>query len=89
MTPRVNLPDDRGFTVFVFFDDHPPPHVHLAKGDGKAAIALGNEATRPYLLRASGMKQHEIKEALRVVETHQAPLLNAWRSYNAYLEACY
>ena len=30
----------RGINVIIFYEDHPPPHVHVRHGDHKAKLAL-------------------------------------------------
>ena len=50
--PRVD-----GFHLIIFFNDHPPPHVHARKGGGMVVIALVSGG-RPQVVReVHGMSQ--------------------------------
>lgn len=49
--PTILVED--GFAVRIWPNDHAPPHVHVAKGDGMARVALGDPVTRPRPLSAS------------------------------------
>lgn len=80
MTPKILLPDDEGFRVYLYFRDHHPPHVHVYQSDASAAIALGDEDIGPYILDSS-FKAKEERKAIRLVERYQAELLRAWREY--------
>ena len=82
MTPRINLPGDDGFDLYLYFEDHHPPHVHLFCSGGEATIALGDETRAPHVLRSKGLREKDKLRALRLVERHQVKLLAAWESFN-------
>ena len=67
----------QGLEFAIYTDDHPPPHVHVY-GGGKAKIALVGRNGRPELLRASGLKDGDIRKAMRVVVEHREELLQMW-----------
>jgi hypothetical protein len=58
----------------MYFGDHPPPHVHVLKGDGRECI-VDIES----LLVTGKLASREIRDALTWIESEQAFLLNEWR----------
>lgn len=82
MTPRVRLPEDDGFEVYVYFDDHHPPHAHVFCSGGEATIALGSAAKAPYVLRSKALRERDKLRALRLVEQYQEKLLATWEKFN-------
>ena len=63
--------------VLIYFGDHPPPHVHVVKSDGRDAIV------EIETLRAIGkLASREMREALQWMATQQAFLLKEWTMYN-------
>ena len=80
MTPRIRLPDDHGFKVYLHFGDaeHGVPHVHIQTADGEVTIALGSESVAPHVLVAKGIKPSDRTRALKLVLRNQERLLRAW-----------
>jgi hypothetical protein len=63
--------------VLIYLDDHPPPHVHVVKSDGRDAIV------EIETLRVIGkLASREMREALQWIATQKAFLLNEWTRYN-------
>ncbi|HEV7252916.1 MAG TPA: DUF4160 domain-containing protein [Mesorhizobium sp.] len=62
-----------GISVRMFYNDHPPPHYHVAYGSHRAIVAIGSGALLHGFLPAG---------ALRVVREwagrHEAELLENW-----------
>ncbi|GLH29654.1 hypothetical protein WSS15_23040 [Acetobacter pasteurianus] len=52
-----------------------PMHVHVINADGEAVIEIGRKAR---LIRAGGMKDKVIQEALVIVQDHAEMLAAAW-----------
>ena len=73
----VTVHRERGFRVVIYSDDHEPAHVHVY-GDGTAKIALAGAEGMPKLLSASGMKEGDIRKAVRIVAKQQDHLLECW-----------
>ena len=74
MPTLQRFPDCR---VLIYFGDHPPPYVHVVKGDGRDAIV------EIETLRAIGkLASREMREALQWMATQQAFLLKEWTRYN-------
>ena len=65
------------FQVRIFYNDHPPPHVHVVKGNGYAKITI-HEGEIPRLMEARGLANRDIVRAFRIVEGQQDGLLRAW-----------
>jgi hypothetical protein len=65
------------FQVRIFYNDHPPPHVHVVKGSGyaKTTIPQGEIAR---LIEARGLANRDIVRAVRIVEGQQEGLFRAW-----------
>ena len=64
-----------GFRVVIYTTDHVPMHVHVISADGEAVIEIGRKAC---LIRAGGMKDKAIQEALVIVQDHAEMLAEAW-----------
>ena len=63
-----------GFRVVIYTADHVPMHVHVISADGEAVIEIGRKAR---LIRAGGMKDKAIQEALIIVQDHAEMLAEA------------
>lgn len=59
----------------IYTADHVPMHVHVISADGEAVIEIGRKAR---LIRAGGMKDKVIQEALVIVQDHAKMLAEAW-----------
>ena len=66
-----------GFRIVIFVDDHEPAHVHVY-GDGVAKIAIVGRTGRSEVIYAKGMKDGDVRKALRVVDEHQTVLIQYW-----------
>jgi hypothetical protein len=64
---------------FFFYssDRDEPPHVHVERGENVAKLWL--DPVR--LQRAVGFRAVELRQVQRLVEEHQAELLEAWHDY--------
>ncbi|MBE7730595.1 DUF4160 domain-containing protein [Komagataeibacter sp. FXV3] len=51
-------------------------HVHVISADGEAVIEIDRKAR---LIRAGGMKDKVIQEALVIVQDHAEMLAEAWK----------
>jgi hypothetical protein len=64
------------FQVRIFFNDHPPPHVHVVKGSGYAKVTI-SAGEIPRLVEARGLADRDIVRAFRIVEGQQDRLFRA------------
>lgn len=63
--------------VVVYFDDHPPPHVHVILRDGRhCTVDLANFEIK------GRVAEREIRDALLWIHTSQPHLLEEWRRHN-------
>ncbi|WP_019504966.1 DUF4160 domain-containing protein [Pleurocapsa sp. PCC 7319] len=69
-----------GYVVKIWFNDHPPRHVHVFKANGECVIELKDENNPPVLLKYEGMNRKEISKALRLVNSYQGKLLEEWQT---------
>lgn len=68
-----------GFQVMIFFNDHPPPHVHVRKGGGVVLIQL-ESGSRPQAVReVHEMSQPNVLRAFQIVQAHRDLLEQKWR----------
>ena len=66
---------ERGFAVRIYFNDHPPAHVHVFNADGEAQLTL-----EPVRVDAVwDMKLKDVARAKRLVLSHHGNLLKRWR----------
>lgn len=63
--------------VRMYFDDHPPPHVHVKLRDGReCTVDLDGFAVK------GRVAAREIREALVWIETNRDFLFDEWRRNN-------
>ena len=68
-----------GFQIMIFFNDHPPPHVHVRKAGGLVVIQLASDAGPPTVREAHEMAQADLVRAFRIVLTNHDLLQQKWR----------
>jgi len=76
----VTVIRERGFFVRILTNDHPPPHVHVQHGDGRAKICLGDRSKPPELVEVVGMTKPEALAAFKLVAERRQELLTAWEN---------
>jgi hypothetical protein len=64
-----------GLRVVVYFNDHPPAHVHVL-GPGWAVLV---NLLEPSVREVINCGEREAREALRLVAEHGNELMEAWR----------
>jgi len=67
------IADYLGLVFYIYFADHPPPHVHVHYGSHKLTIDLQKAELLVGYLPAKKRKQ-----ALKLVSKYQAELLEKW-----------
>jgi hypothetical protein len=68
----------RGFEFYFYSEEgNEPPHVHVDKGDGTAKFWL--QPVR--LVYHYGLKPSEVRQAVAMVNEHQAHPLYKWNEY--------
>ncbi|MEO0835589.1 MAG: DUF4160 domain-containing protein [Cyanobacteria bacterium J06642_3] len=72
---RVN-----GYIVKIWFNDHPPQHVHVFKNNGECIIELNNQDGLPTLIKFQNMSRQEVSKALKLVNKYQEQLLQMWQT---------
>ena len=65
----------RGFRIMIFYNDHPPPHVHVLQGGRRARVYLS-----PVRLWHSEMKANDTRRAVELVRENHDTLLQEWRN---------
>ena len=71
-----------GFDFRIYTEDHAPAHVHVFVGRFEARIAIGDATVAPFAIDPGGMSTREVRDAIRIVEVHQAVFLGIWRTYH-------
>lgn len=66
----------KGFEFRIYTDDHAPAHCHIHKAGTEIIISLN-----PVTIRQNkGMSRRNARDAVTLVEDHQAFLLEAWKT---------
>ncbi|MGF2735311.1 DUF4160 domain-containing protein [Marinobacter sp. DUT-1] len=65
-----------GFKFFFYANDHEPAHVHVMKGERWAKIEL-----RSSRVNYSSLKNQELKECLRIIETYRTEFQEKWDAW--------
>jgi Domain of unknown function (DUF4160) len=67
--PRIS--EYYGIAIYMYYEDHPPPHFHAIYGDFEAVFGIQTEEILEGKLRALSL----VKEWVRL---HQGDLLEDW-----------
>jgi hypothetical protein len=62
-----------GIVIRMFFDDHPPPHLHAQYGERCALVAL-----QPIAVIESDLPPRALSMVLEWTALHQSELLENW-----------
>ncbi|MCC6542146.1 MAG: DUF4160 domain-containing protein [Flavobacteriales bacterium] len=77
MTPKPVLED--GFSIYFFSNENnEPPHVHVAKGSGRAKWWLTPTPKEKF---AYGFKAGERRRIKQLIAKHHAYLIKAWNAH--------
>lgn len=60
--------------IEMYFDDHPPPHFHVAARDGRRAVVLLESLT----VSVGDADPRDIQEALDWAQAHRDELTRKW-----------
>jgi hypothetical protein len=73
-----------GFRILVLLPprEHGPAHVHVVKANGLVVIGLAYRGEQQQIRRIREMRTSDVLAAFRLVETHTAELIAAWRKYH-------
>jgi len=63
-----------GIIIFMYFDDHNPPHFHAHYGDFKAVISIAN-----FALLEGKLPAKTLGLVVEWAVLHQEELMNNWR----------
>lgn len=67
------------FSVIIYPNDHPRPHVHVVRDGTVVVFTLGNDDVPPAVWKVRRMKPPDVVRAFRIVERNQAEFLDRWR----------
>jgi hypothetical protein len=68
---------DGAFSIRIYFNDHPPPHVHVVTASGTVKVRIDREP--PELIAIVGMTRQEAARAWALVVEHRPLCLRRWR----------
>ncbi|AFY85225.1 DUF4160 domain-containing protein [Oscillatoria acuminata] len=84
--PKIFTDPTQNLTVYIYFNDHEPAHVHVFAGRKRQwdqpniKIAIGDEFQRPRLIaKPAQFSRHEAIAALKLVAEHQEEFLRRWQ----------
>jgi Domain of unknown function (DUF4160) len=69
---------EAGLRFIVYYDDHPPAHVHVTGSSGTAKVGLVGANGQPELLTSRGFTGGELRKAMRIIRQNQAVMLEQW-----------
>jgi hypothetical protein len=69
-----------GYIIKIWFNDHPPKHVHVFKSNGECIIELKDQNNFPMLVKFQGMNRKEVTKALKLVNNYQKTLIEKWQA---------
>lgn len=68
-----------GWRVMILTNDHPPPHVHILGGAGRAKIELDCETGLANLVWHDGISRPDLRRILAAIESVMTRLCHEWR----------
>jgi hypothetical protein len=71
---------ENGYIIKIWFNDHPPKHVHVFKSNGECVIELKDQNNFPMLVKFQGMNRKEVTKALKLVNNYQKTLIEKWQA---------
>lgn len=71
--------EEAGFRFYVYYNDHPPAHVHVEKAGGEVLIALGDDHSPACIREVRGMSFANVKKAFAIALREQKRLRASWR----------
>lgn len=70
-----------GYRIVVYFNDHPPPHVHVL-GDGEARFFLGSAPEEVRLLEKRDIKEGDLRSIAEAIIDRHDQCLREWRKHH-------
>jgi len=77
-----NVLRKNGFQVIIWTQDHLPIHVHIFKNDGELIVNLGNNEAEISVRGNYGMRNSDVRQALRLITPNHSFLLEKWREFH-------
>ncbi len=68
-----------GLRFFFYADEHKPIHIHVENGDGRAKI---NVQPMIRLVYNKGIKPHDIKKSIEIVEIYKDEIIAKWHEFH-------
>jgi hypothetical protein len=69
---------EAGYELRIYFNDHPPAHVHVLKGESEVRIGLD-----PVEIKTNwGFNNRQLRAILEIVRQHRDELLEQWDKYH-------
>ena len=65
--------------LMIYFNDHPPPHVHVIGPGGAAKIVIGEPGGAPVLVSKRGLTRTLVLEAMEIVMRNRTQFNSDWR----------
>jgi hypothetical protein len=62
----------------IYYNDHPPAHVHVGPG-GAAKIVIGEAGGPPVLISKRGLTRNSVLEAMEIVMRNRTRFNSDWR----------
>jgi len=79
--PKI-LELSNGISVYIYFKDHNPPHVHLYYGDaGSHEASMILEIGSWTLLEVNGFSQKDVRKAISELKKQEHILMEKWNDY--------
>ena len=64
-----------GYRFYFYMNEHPPVHIHISKGGGKAKFNLIPQID---VISNKGFKANEMKEIVNLLREHQGFIIKKW-----------
>lgn len=71
-----------GYRVMILTHDHPPPHVHVLGGAGRAKVRLDCDEGTADLIWHEGIPRADLRRIIVAVEGEIERLCREWRKFH-------
>ena len=68
-----------GLRFYFYSDEHPPIHVHIENGDGKAKVNIEDSIE---VVNNRGIKPNDLKKALAIIDMYRDDIIIKWKEYH-------
>lgn len=67
-----------GYQVKMYYNDHPPAHVHVVKAENEARVTIDPIEVKTNV----GFNSRELSKIMDIIRAHQDELIEKWKVFH-------